>query len=125
MSQTLDHLSCDQDRHELLNILCKMCSRQRMIPKSMCVDKRLNGELIEEYDGGHATIFRGEHKGRPVAVMAVRIYLTSDFGKCYSVNILTPHALKVPIYHGFHRNSAEKLLPGGTSDTRTSYHCSV
>ena len=86
-------MACDQDRHELLNILCKMCSRQRMIPKSMHMDKRLNGELIEEYDGGHATIFRGEHKDRPVAVKVVRVYLTSDFGKCFSVRALAPHDL--------------------------------
>jgi hypothetical protein len=64
----LDHMACDEDRHKLLNILCKMCSRQRMIPKSMHVGGRPSGELIEEYHAGHATISRAEHNGRPVAV---------------------------------------------------------
>ena len=121
----LDDVIYDRDRHELLNILCKMCSRQRMVPKSMHVDSCLNGELIEEYNGGHATVFRGEHKGRPVAVKSVRIYLTSDFGKCLGVNILAPYTVGVPIDHGVYRNSAERLLRGGISDTRTSYHCSA
>ena len=86
MSQMLDHMVCDEDRHKLLNILCKMCSRKQMIPKSMHVDKHLNGELIEKYYGGQAIISRAEHNGRPVAVKTVRIYLTSDFSKCFSVS---------------------------------------
>ena len=85
--QMLDHMVCDEDRHKLLNILCKTCSRQRIIPKSMHVDERLNGELIEECNGGHATVFRTEHNGRAVAVKTARIYLTSDFDKCLSVSV--------------------------------------
>ena len=59
----------------------------------MYVDDCLNGELIEEYYGGHATVFRSKHKGRLVAVKIVPIYLTSDIGDCFSVNI-SPHAHK-------------------------------
>ncbi|KAF9644350.1 kinase-like protein [Thelephora ganbajun] len=44
----------------------------------------LHGELVEEYDGGYANIFRGEHKGRAVAIKIRRLYLTSDFDKCFS-----------------------------------------
>jgi len=85
----LDNTVCGQDRHELLNILCKMCSRQRIIPKSMHMPNCLDGELTEVYDGGHANLFRGEHKGRAVAIKILRLYLTSDFDKCCSVSILT------------------------------------
>lgn len=85
MFQMLDHMACDEDRHKLLNILCKTCSRQRMIPNSMRVDGRLNGELTEECRGGYATVFKAEHRGYIVAVKTVRIYLTSDFGKCFRV----------------------------------------
>ena len=81
---------CDQDRHKLLNILCKMCSRQQMMPKSMHMVNCLEGELIEEYDGGYAKVFRGRHKGRAVAVKILRLYLTSDLDKCFKVSILTP-----------------------------------
>jgi len=91
MFQMLDHIVCDEDRHRLINILCKMCSRQRMIPTSMHVNQRLSGDLIEEYDGGHAIISRAKHNGRLVAVKTARIYLTSDFGKCVSVSKVSAH----------------------------------
>ena len=55
----------------------------------MHVDKHWDGELVEEYNGGQANIFRAEYRGRRVAVKTVRIYLTSDIGKCTSVSILT------------------------------------
>ena len=100
----LDHIVCVQDRHELLNLLCKMCSRQRMIPKSMHATNCLNGNLIEECHGGYANIFRGEHKGRPVAVKILRLYLTSDVDKRFSVSLSRiPEASINP------RNPAEKL----------------
>ena len=50
----------------------------------------LQGELIEEYDGGHATVFRGEHKGRAVAIKILRLYRTSDLDKRFKVSIFTP-----------------------------------
>jgi len=93
MPQMLDHMACDDDRHKLLNILCKMCSRQQMIPKAMHLAEHLNGKLVEEYDGGHAIVYKAEQNGRPVAVKIMRIYLTSDFGKCFSVSRTLTSAL--------------------------------
>jgi len=121
----LDHIVSDRDRHDLLNILCKLCSRQRMIPKSMHMTNCLNGELIEEYDGGHASVFRDKHEGCPVAIKIVRLYLTSDFDKSLSVKILFLYLAEVTSDHGVYRDSAEKLSCGGTSDTRISYRCWV
>ena len=86
----LDHIVIGRDRHELLNILCKICSRQRMIPRTMLMVDCLNENLIEEYDGGQADIFRGKHKGRPVAIRIMRLYLTSDLDKCLSVRAQPP-----------------------------------
>jgi len=84
----LDHIVCGRDRHELLNILCKVCSRQRKIPKTMHMGDCLQGELIEEYGGGHANIFRGKHKGRPVAIKIMCLYLTSDLDKRLKVKTI-------------------------------------
>jgi len=83
----LDRIACGRDRHELLNTLCKMCSRQRVVPSSMHMVNCLNGGPVEEYNGGHATIFRGEHRGRAVAIKTLRLYLTSDLDKNLSVCI--------------------------------------
>ena len=52
----------------------------------------LNGNLIEECHGGYANIFRGEHKGRPVAVKILRLYLTSDVDKRFSVSLFISHS---------------------------------
>jgi len=93
----LDNTVCGRDRHKLLNILCKMCSRQQMIPKSMHMANCLDEELTEEYDGGHANIFKGEHKGRAVAIKVLRLYLTSDFDKHFRVSMLTTCTAGTPI----------------------------
>ncbi|KAF9643107.1 kinase-like protein [Thelephora ganbajun] len=50
----------------------------------MHVGSCLDGELVEKYYGGHANIFRAEHKGRAVAVKIRRLYQTSDFDKYLS-----------------------------------------
>ena len=84
----LDHTVFDPDRHKLLNSLCKTCSRRQMIPRSMHMDNCLNGELIKEYEGGFAKVFRGEHKGRAVAIKILRLYMNGDRDKCFKVSIL-------------------------------------
>ncbi|KAF9643193.1 kinase-like protein [Thelephora ganbajun] len=84
IDEMLDHTVCDRNWHELLNILCKVCSRQLMIPKSMHMGNCLDGELVEKYDGGHANIYKGEHKGRAVAIKIWCLYQTSDLDNCFS-----------------------------------------
>lgn len=96
----LDQATSDQERHELLNILCKMCSRQRMLPKVMHVG-HLTGELVEADSGGHAVIFRAQRNNRSVAVKTIRITMNSDFDKCHSVNKLTFIYLKGFLTIGF------------------------
>ena len=55
----------------------------------------LDGELIEEYDGGYANVFRGECEGRTVAVKILRLHLTSDLDKCSSVSILASRIAEI------------------------------
>ena len=92
----LDNTVWDLDRHMLLNDLCKMCSRHQMIPSSMHMVNCLEGELIGEYNGGHATVFRSEYKGLTVAIKILRLYQTSDFDKCMKVSILTLRIAEIP-----------------------------
>lgn len=93
-------MTFDRERHELLNDLCKMCSRQRMLPKSMHLTGGLTGELVEEDSGGYAVISRAQHKNLPVAVKTVRI-TSSNFDECHRVNALASMYLEGFLTMGF------------------------
>ncbi|KAF9789222.1 kinase-like domain-containing protein [Thelephora terrestris] len=82
LDMALDRATCDQERRELLNSLCKTCDRLRMLPKSMHLEGRPTEGLVEVNSGGHAVIFRAEHSGRSVAVKTIRI-TSSTFDKCH------------------------------------------
>jgi len=74
----------DQERTGFLNILCKMCSRQQSVPKSMRIDCRGSEQTDEVYRGGQGSVFKGEDRGRLVAVKVVRLYI-NGLEKCLSV----------------------------------------
>jgi len=96
----LNNAGCGRDRYKLLNTLCKACSRKKMIPKSMHMVNCLEGELIEEYDGGQWTVFRGKRKGRAVAIKILHLYPTSDLDKCFRVIILALRIAEIPTHTG-------------------------
>ena len=60
-----------------------------MLPKSMHLGACLTGELVEAVHGGQAVIYQAQHNNHLVAVKTIRINMSSDFDKCYSVNGLT------------------------------------
>ena len=108
----MDHATRDQERHELFNILCKTCSRLRMLPKSTRMGGRLTGELVEMDSGGHAVIFRARYNNRSVAIKTIRV-TTSNFDRCHSVSATTSTHLEsflkmrfVGILSGGHRVEA-------------------
>ena len=67
----------------------------------MHMDNCLNEDLTEDDDEGCPNMFRGKHKGRPVGVKIVHLYLTGDFGKYFSVSILKPRIGEVLVDTGF------------------------
>ena len=67
----------NQERTKFLNILCKMCSRQRSLPKSMFIPC-CHGRTTEERHGGHATVFKGECRGRQIAIKVLRLRPTDS-----------------------------------------------
>ena len=85
-------------RKKRLSILCKICGRQALLPRSLklplCYDRSEN----PLYRGGYADVWKGEHGGRRVAVKVLRVYSTSDFDKITSVRISSArkHALSSP-----------------------------
>lgn len=82
----------DQERTKFLNILFRTCSRERSVPNSMRITSCYDEQTIEERHGGYvANVFKGEDRGRPVAVKVVRSYLTDDPDKCLSVGSFQSH----------------------------------
>ena len=59
-----------------------------MLPKEMHVG-RLIGQLVEEYHGGRAVIFRAQRNNHQVAIKIMRVTMCSDFDKCRSVSTST------------------------------------
>jgi len=113
-----------KDQPELLNILGKICRRFKTIPDSVRIEGSLDGPMSEEYGGGFATVFRGEYRGRPVAIKTVHLYLTSNLEKCFSVRT-SYRFLGVLSSLRVCRDSVERWLPGDTFNTRTFYRLSV
>ena len=72
-------------RKKCLSVLCKICGRQALLPKSLRVSLCYNRSDNPLYRGGYADVWKGEHQGRHVAVKVLRVYSTSDFDKITSV----------------------------------------
>jgi len=77
----------DRERLKLFNKLCKTCSRNRVIPKSMHIPDCSQG-ATEVTSGGYADVSQGVYQGRRVAIKVVRVYITSDLGVILSVSPL-------------------------------------
>ena len=75
-----------KDQPELINRLGKMCRQLKTIPDSMHIEHCPIDPMCEEYDGGCATVYRSEYRGRAVAVKTLRLYLTSDFEERFGVS---------------------------------------
>ena len=77
-------------RRKCLGVLRKICGRRALLPRSAQIPfcyNRLDNPL---YRGGYADVWKGEHRGCPVAVKALRVYSTSDFDKVMSVGSFCP-----------------------------------
>ena len=72
-------------RRKCLHILCRICGRRALLPKSLQIPLSHNRSDIPLYRGGYADVWKGEHQGCDVAVKVLRIYSTSDFGKVTTV----------------------------------------
>ena len=81
----------DRERTRFLNMLCKMCSHQRSVPKSMRIPDCSYEQIVDECRGGYADIFRGEDRGRSVAIKVIRLYLSDDLEMRLSVRPFQSH----------------------------------
>jgi len=111
----------DRERVKLLNKLCKICSRHRVVPKSMNIPD-CSTNSVEVECGGFANVSQGTYNGRQVAVKVVRMYITSDLDAILSVSL--PSATSLPYLWAERRVFVEKALLGNTSGIPTSYRSS-
>ena len=72
-------------RKKCLSALCKICGRQALLPRSLQIPLCYDRSDSPLYRGGYADVWKGEHRGRHVAVKVLRVYSTSDFDKITSV----------------------------------------
>ena len=125
MPQTLEGGTVsDQERMELINKLCKLCSRQRFLPKSMHIADCLNEFSEIRSQGGNADVWEGIHKERRVAVKVLRMYATNDPDVILSVSVSPVH-VSLRLERGICRDFAGRRSCGSTSNMKTSSRSSV
>ena len=64
-----------------LRALYQICGRHALLPRSLQIPPCHNRSDTPLYRGGFADVWKGEHKGRNVAIKVLRIYSTSDVDK--------------------------------------------
>jgi len=87
MQRLEDYTLPDRELVKLLNKLCKICTRYRVVPKSMNFPD-CSKNFVEVECGGFANVSQSTYEGRQVAVKVVRMYITSDLDAILSVSLL-------------------------------------
>jgi len=66
-----------------MRLLCKICSSQALLPRSLQIPLPLfyDGEDAVRYYGGSADVHKSEYQGREVAVKLVKVHADSNFKK--------------------------------------------
>ena len=72
-------------RKKCLSVLCRICGRQALLPRSLRVPLCYDRSDNPLYRGGYADVWKGEHRGRHVAVKVLRVYSMGDSDKITSV----------------------------------------
>ena len=74
-----------QLRRKCLRVLCRICGRKALLPKSLQIPLSYNRSGTPLYRGGYADVWKGEHRGCHVAVKVLRAYSTSSLDKVTTV----------------------------------------
>ena len=68
-------------RRKYLSALCRTCGCLALLPRPLQILAHYYRWSTPLYNCGCADVWKGEYKGRPVAVKVMRVYLTSDLDK--------------------------------------------
>jgi len=75
-----------QTRENCLRSLCKMCGRHALLPTALKTPISFERTGNAMYSGGFADVWKGEHRGRDVAVKVIRIYSNSELQRVLGVS---------------------------------------
>ena len=82
----------DRERLKLFNELCKICSRHRVIPKSMHIPDCSEHATPVEHIGGFSSVSRSTYEGYQVAIKDVNLY-TVNLSEILSASNLSHHPI--------------------------------
>ena len=68
-----------------LTALCRICGHQALLPRSVQIPLCYNRMDTPLYHGGFAEVWKGEYRGREVAVKVLKVYATTDLVKTTKV----------------------------------------
>ena len=92
--QTLrNHAGSGKERLKLFNELCKTCSRERVLPRSMHIPDRIWEPIGDDRYGGQATVSQCIYEGRRVAVKVPYLNLI-NLDNILRVSIPPAHTLR-------------------------------
>ena len=72
-------------RQKCLSVLCKICGREALLPRSLRIPLCYDRSDDPLYTGGFADVWMGEHRGIKVAAKVLRVSESSNFDKITSV----------------------------------------
>ena len=96
-------------RQKCLSVLCKICGRQALLPRSLRIPVCYDRSDDPLYTGGFADVWMGEYQGTKVAVKVLRVSESSDFDKITSVGRCPRHSDSV----GGVNSDCIEILQGG------------
>ena len=107
-----------------LSVLCRICGRHALLPKSLQITFDYNRFDIPLYKGGFADVWMGESQGRKVAVKVLRVCSTSNFDKITGVGCLrSSPTIRADELTDQRRGSARKLWCGKLFATQMCCRC--
>ena len=73
-------------RKKCLKLLYKTCGRHALLPRALKIPSCYDRTSVALFRGGFADVWKGEHRGRDVAVKVIRTYSNSDLQKIIGVS---------------------------------------
>ncbi|KAF9791124.1 hypothetical protein BJ322DRAFT_428820 [Thelephora terrestris] len=73
-------------QNQCLRPLYRTCGRHALLPKAMEIPACYDPTGNALYKGGYADVWKGQYRGKDVAVKVIRIFSNSDLGKVIGVS---------------------------------------